>query len=305
MLCTSSTTFFAFMANAISRFPAIYTFGMWCSCLVVANFVAVNTVYVAVACVFDQYMATRGPCMICKRKVPEKKEDEVEVTPTDERKQASRPKTQVFFEVVVFGFCWKCRYLLVLVFLGLAVFFGYYAAQLTPDPNPPVLVPDTDPYRMFNGKLIDNYAALDNPFQIAATIVWGIQRDPPLDRTGTDPTRIEQRGLVHWLDIHEMPDDQVADFQTWIIDLCDDLVKKSKDPTNVLKIATKAQRGGRDDSIQCPWKHFKDYRVEVRQAACFSSMFRWKFGRPRFSASSASPWQGHRACGSCDTLIDC
>ena len=83
--------------------------------------------------------------MICKRKVPEKKEDEVEVTPTDERKQASRPKTQVFFEVVVFGFCWKCRYLLVLVFLGLAVFFGYYAAQLTPDPNPPVLPPDTDP----------------------------------------------------------------------------------------------------------------------------------------------------------------
>ena len=55
MATTSASTAFSFLANATSSFPAVYTFGVFCACLIVCNFVSVCFMWPCAVATYDYY----------------------------------------------------------------------------------------------------------------------------------------------------------------------------------------------------------------------------------------------------------
>jgi len=255
MLCTSLTTFFSFLANARSPFPAISTFGLWCCCLIVANFIAVNTFYLSAVSIFDCHFAKKKMCCIGNHSISEKP-SELEAC-TDRCEFNTRPAR--FFASKFHPFINKLKIPLVLLWLVLTVVYIFFALKLEPDPNVPSLLPKEDPYAQYPDQQIQHFGALHNPYRIKVEIVIGISRDDPINREGSDPVKIYDRGTVNWVNI-SIGDAGSKHMQEWIVSLCDDLAAKAQgtSPDEGLRIASSRQVGGQNP-VKCPWQHLKTW----------------------------------------------
>jgi len=256
MLCTSLTTFFSFMANARSPFPGIYTFGLWCCCLIVVNFIAVNTFYMSVISIFDQHFSRKRLCCLADLPIAE---DAPNVQ--NKAKQEEFPTAPArFFAFKFYPIINKIKVPLVLIWLVLFVTYVAFALKLEPEPNFPKFLPDEDPYGQYTDKLIQHYGAFDNPYRIKVELVIGINKDDPINRAGTDPVKTEDRGTINWVDLAGGDDAAVRHMQNWIVALCDDLSAKSKGISidDGLQIATSKQVGGQDP-VKCPWLELKTW----------------------------------------------
>jgi len=93
--------------------------------------------------------------------------------------------------------------------------------------------------------------------------VLGINKDEPLDREGTDPVKQTDRGKVNWVSLHAS-DAEWMDFQTWVVDMCQDLQDKSDRKAGVslegLEVASRQQVMGKK-IVNCPWLHLKEWMV--------------------------------------------
>merc|ERR1711871_1278074 len=152
MLCTSSTTCFSFLANATSDFPAVYTFGFWCCCLIVVNYCSVNTLYLAAVSVFDHHFAKKSLCQCCKPCV-----SHLPIVSEKAENAQGRPScTTSFLQGAFFRFINSFRVPLVLLWLVLVVAYVSCAAQLRPDPESPKILPDSDPYMQWTEPLVEH-----------------------------------------------------------------------------------------------------------------------------------------------------
>jgi len=260
MACTSATTFFSFLANGISVFPAIQTFGLWCSCLIVVNFVHVNFFYLAVVSVYDRYFAQKQMICCCFKPTqppPDAPANQVEQLEGQERQEGNEFKgVPKFLADRYFPVIDRFKIPIVILWVLLAAMYVAFAAQIKPDPEPPQMMPEADPYQMFNAKLVDHFAA-QSESRVKVQIVAGIDADVPIDREGTDDVKMEDRGKVNWRSL--VPPDNAAleDLQKWLADddgICAALRAKSGD--SALQIATKEQVSG-EDPVKCPWTVLK------------------------------------------------
>merc|ERR1719362_1946498 len=64
MLTTQATTFFAFMATAVSALMTLKAFGYWAALVVASNYVLVITLYPAILMIHDRWIKKyEGPCL--------------------------------------------------------------------------------------------------------------------------------------------------------------------------------------------------------------------------------------------------
>jgi hypothetical protein len=148
---------------------------------------------------------------------------------------------------------------LVVVWVWLFVVYATCAAQLKPGPEAPKLLPDSDPYMQWTDTLVEHFGALDNPKLITVKLVFGIDRNTPIDRQGTNAADMTDRGEVNWSGL-SASDAEWIQAQAWLSDLCSDLEQKSGSSSNSLKI------GGGDPSgrspIKCIWTNLKQWAVQ-------------------------------------------
>jgi len=252
MLCTSSTTCFSFLANATSSFPAVYTFGFWCCSLIMVNYCSVNTLYLAAVSVFDRHFARKKLCCghaPCMKKLSSE---------ADEAK-ANSSCTRTFFEHTFFHFVSSFRVPLVAVWVALFVVYAMCAMQLQPDPEAPKLLPDSDPYMQWTGALVEHFGAFNNPKLITVNLIFGIDRQTPLDRQGTNPADVTDRGRVNWSGLNAS-DAEWVQAQTWLSDLCLDLEQSSGSRSSGLKIGAQDISG--QSPVKCFWTHLKQWAIQ-------------------------------------------
>jgi hypothetical protein len=248
MLCTSATTCFSFLANATSSFPAIYTFGLWCCCLIVVNYISVNTLYLATVSVFDAHFA--------QMKIGFSLPSWCSCWPARDVEESKEGRSHIFFES---HFPRLIKYFRVPLVLAWVFFFAVYvvgAAHLVPDPEAPKLLPEKDPYMQWTDTLVEHFGALENPKLITVKLVFGIDRKVPIDRQGTNPSDVKDRGTVNWSSLMAS-DAEWEHAQTWLHDLCTDLERKSEVSSNNLKIRSPDHAG--KSQVQCIWSNLKQW----------------------------------------------
>ncbi|KAJ3449434.1 sterol-sensing domain [Anaeramoeba flamelloides] len=113
----------------------------------------------------------------------------------------------------------KYRYLIILIFLSLLVFFSIKASQLKPAEEPAQFLPDDLPLMKAVNLEESGFAQKENV--LTGYILWGIET---IDRTGVDPLETQELGEVIY-DKEFEPSSQES--QNYIIQVCDQVKKES------------------------------------------------------------------------------
>ena len=230
MAATSLTTFIAFATNASSSFPAIATFGTWSALFVFVNYCAVVSFFPTVIAVLEAYMGKAGVCRVGKGQYyselfeggaggsasassgPSKSSDDDEGAMTC---------CERFFHNRFYKMIHLLRPLWIVCFLGIAVVFIYYGAQLPPDPKQPAMNPmDNGPgenYQDFSSKQADHFVRQGNPFKTSIKMIFGIDPSNPVDRAGTDWCNLTDYGTPTWQNNVDFTSEQA---QHWMFDMC-------------------------------------------------------------------------------------
>jgi len=187
-LCTSITTFFSFLSNSRSPFPAIYTFGFWCCALIVVNFFSVHTFYLSVLSIYDKYFCHKRICCIgnlnSTAAVAPEGTTEVDVSAKTEQTGAGESGEgggedeefkgmALVFSDKIYPLILRFRYPIVGLWIVLFIVYGVSASFLEPDPDAPAILPDSDPYGQWNSQLIKHFGALDNPYRMEVVLSNG------------------------------------------------------------------------------------------------------------------------------------
>lgn len=249
MLCTSATTFFSFVTNTTSSFPAVYTFGFWCCCLIVTNYVAVNTIFLAAVGVYDKHLKGKTWCWNGQSL-------KTKCLPVFFKQSAqTRFDMAQFLEHRFFDFIKWARVPLVLLWVALFVAYGVCAYHLKPDPEAPKLLPASDPYMQWSETFVKHFGAFEDPRLVTTKLVFGIDRDSPLNREGTDPADVSDRGTVNWSGL-SASDLEWRQAQVWLTDLCADMEARAGVVADSLKISTDGM------AVKCPWAHLSNWVVQ-------------------------------------------
>jgi len=190
MFTTSISTMMSFVANSTSSFPAIYCFGAFAAVVVAVNYVAVCTFMPTVLVIHELYFWTDESWACCQRS---RRKAEIEKKSADER----RP-VDVFLEEKCFAVIFKYRLFILIGFFIMQSIFVYFMGRLEPDPNEPLILPETDPVQLFNAKFTEYFTRFVDPFKITNHIAIGIDG---LDRSGTDATVPADLGKAIFADV--------------------------------------------------------------------------------------------------------
>jgi len=190
MFTTSISTMMSFVANSTSSFPAIYCFGAFAAVVVAVNYVAVCTFMPTVLVIHELYFWTDESWACFRRS---RRKPDVLKKSADER----RP-VDVFLEEKCFAVIYKYRLLILIGFFIMQSIFLIFMARLEPDPNEPLILPETDPVQLFNAKFTEYFTRFVDPFKITNHVTIGIDG---LDRSGTDATKPEDLGKAIFADV--------------------------------------------------------------------------------------------------------
>jgi len=177
-----------------------------------------------------------------------------------EESKAGASWSTTFLEQRFFRFIYSFRIPLLVAWVVLFAGCASCAAQLKPDPEAPKLLPDSDPYMQWTDTLVEHFGALDNPKLITTKLVFGIDRDSPINREGTNTADVADRGTVTWSPLL-VSDSEWMHAQTWLHDLCTDLESKTNFNANRLKIGVSGK-----GPIRCVWSHLKRWADLNQQA---------------------------------------
>ncbi|CAJ1386354.1 unnamed protein product [Effrenium voratum] len=172
-LCTSLTTFFAFFSNATSDFPSIRTFGLFCACLIITNFIIDFSFFLAIVCANERLQRKPTPAASPSGAAPSSEADSL------------RPMEKWFHDTF-FTFVKMTKFPLLIIFACLAAACMWTASYVTPDPNMPKVFLSSDNYERFLPTLAKRYERTFNPFRLKVRIHVGIDAEDPIDR-GTTP----------------------------------------------------------------------------------------------------------------------
>ena len=275
MATTSLSTIFSFVGNTTSVFPAVYTFGAFSAWLVFVNYCSVVLFYPTVLAVHDTYFYTpnlkRGCCQTKKCGENNKKccgfDNEKALDSEMDEEDRKRPIDK-FFEYRFFPWIMSKRKSILGFTLIFFIIFGYMAAQLEPDPNPPQFFPDGNNYFEFDSQLANNYAG-QNAYQLTGEIVWGING---IDRDGVDYTLVDDLGqAIYSGNVSIVTPEE----QEYLAQFCDDLLCQYSDyecryPSSVyenLYISDPENYGGeRINVVKCFMTTFREW-VETDSSA--------------------------------------
>jgi hypothetical protein len=154
-----------------------------------------------------------------------------------------------------YGFIRWARFPLVALWLSLFALYVVCALHLKPDPAAPKILPDEDPYMQWTDTVVEHFGAISNPKLITTKLIFGIDREMPLDRAGTDTADVLDRGAVQWSGLRAS-DAEWRQAQTWLTDLCADLQQRAGEASDVLRIQN------RQTAVHCPWSHLKTWALQ-------------------------------------------
>jgi len=194
MFTTSLSTMMSFVSNSISSFPGIYCFGAFAAIVVAVNYVAVCTFMPTVLVVHELYFWTDESWACCQRNKRSPKEESKPKEPTADERRA----IDIFLEEKCFSMIYRFRVVILIGFFIMQSIFLVYMARLEPDPNEPLLLPESDPVQNFNTKFAQWFTRLVDPYKITNHICIGIDG---IDRSGTDETVPEDLGKAIFADV--------------------------------------------------------------------------------------------------------
>ena len=220
MFTTSCTTFISFISNAKSVFPAVSTFGLFSALLVFVNFCAVTIFFPAVLAVYRTFVREKWwdhPSLLfcCKKEVPEE--------PEFEHGHDEATGFNKFFKDTWAPLILKFRYIILAFFFAVFVFaLTLTVANLEPDEEAPITIPDGNNYKEYTDVLLGYFQKSGNPAATRVRWVSGIDPDKPIDRSGTDETNLTDYGAAVYLSCESFnPTTPAA--QVWSLQTCHDM----------------------------------------------------------------------------------
>eukprot|EP00736_Rhodelphis_marinus_P004406 Rmarinus@m.19792 len=246
MAVTSLTTVFAFISNAFSAFPMVYTFGVWSALLVACNFCAVITYFPTVVIFHHVYLkdwfkyknlpGIRHSRQCCGLRSKDGEDDnataqysppvdnvgpfmDVASEPTEKSPEQMLGPVERYFQNIHAPFIYRFRYFVLAAFLTFTVLCAVKSAEIEPDPEAPQIFMDDNNYQKYPDVLDDHFSRQDNPLLITVRLVTGINPDDPIDRSGTDPTDIDDQGKVNYA-LPTTFDVTTPASQLYALDLC-------------------------------------------------------------------------------------
>eukprot|EP01065_Artemidia_motanka_P032326 TRINITY_DN39338_c0_g1_i1.p1 TRINITY_DN39338_c0_g1~~TRINITY_DN39338_c0_g1_i1.p1 ORF type:complete len:1148 (+),score=297.26 TRINITY_DN39338_c0_g1_i1:66-3509(+) len=212
MLITSLTTCISFISNANSEFPAISTFGLFASLLVVCNYLAVIFFYPTVVRVNEEWFAPMRFCFgvnrWCSRKVSrglthEPQDDmdpdqEVYLLPPAQKSfvpgGVPEGRVNAWFREAYAPMIMNTKMLIIFVFMTILGIMCYQVSKFGPDPDQPALLPDSDNYQRFLTEKPDYFSRGGSDRSQKVTLAWGFDTNNPIDRDGTLSSDTENLG---------------------------------------------------------------------------------------------------------------
>ncbi|KAJ9462573.1 Protein dispatched [Diplonema papillatum] len=207
MLITSLSTVFSFVSNANSSFPAIQTFGIFASLLVLVNYCAVMVHFPMCVMVHEVHFSKYR--FLCG--LPEKvnkvfrggfKGIESRVATMEPGAKAaaakSEPAANRWFRESFGTFVIHANIGILVAFVLLTVFLTVAASKLEVDKGDVQFLPSGDNFQDFIDKKPDYFARGGSVDAATVELVWGINPDEPIDRAGTHSTDMDNLGEVNW-----------------------------------------------------------------------------------------------------------
>jgi len=197
MLVTSLTTMISFITNASSAFPAVYTFGVFAAILVFVNYMSVILYYPAVVTVHETRYKDKeccGPIGSCVMRVVHSIFGEEPPSRGDKELGG----IEKWFRDHFVPFITKRKLFIIIITLFTLGIVIYHAAQLEADPNQPQMFPDSNNYQAFSMKKGNYFVRGGGIYNVQVDMVFGINRQDPIDRTGSVSTNTTDVGTVNW-----------------------------------------------------------------------------------------------------------
>eukprot|EP00659_Diplonema_papillatum_P014786 gene14786-22634_t len=277
MLITSLSTVFSFMSNATSSFPAIQTFGIFAALLVLVNYCAVMLYFPTVVIVYEKYFVDIPFLCGLAQKIrtlasggyqvePVSKSDFVEkktgATSEDDLysyvPQHEEPRPNRWFRESFGNFVIGANLPILLVFVAVITLLSISASQIEVDKGTVRLLPDGDNFQRFLDVKPEYFVRGGSINSIQVDLVWGLDKDNPIDRAGTAATDSDNVGKVVW-----DPQFDLAIAANCIISICAAAEAKSDD----------RKTGGKSTfPISCVLADFKAHVVSTRGSADWAAM---------------------------------
>lgn len=244
LLVTSSTTFIAFVATAVTPLVSLQTFGIFSALLVIVNYVLVITFFPSVIIIYHNNWENIwcGLCCCCQRH-PKAVVDEA-----NDKVQRAHTKTLTdkFFinYYAPFVVAKRNRYFILLGTALVVIFFLIFAAQTKPEEKPLQALREGHPLRdVFD--LQEDFQIKSDLFVVTVSVIWGIKG---VDKSKGDRMKETKPGEIIWDDdfditlastqeavkkmceeglerheaLHILPNDKVncfvADFDKWMLE---------------------------------------------------------------------------------------
>mmetsp|Transcript_7171 Transcript_7171/g.18574 ORF Transcript_7171/g.18574 Transcript_7171/m.18574 type:complete len:1510 (-) Transcript_7171:264-4793(-) len=158
---------------------------------------------------------------------------------------ASLGRIELFFRDTYFPFLRNHKILIILLDIGFLAFMITNAVKLEPDPESPSIFRPGTNLEEYRPTLVDYFARGASLNSISMKLVFGINPDNPIDRTGTRDTNATDYGVVQFDDRLSL-----AHGAPCLIELCDILEEKDEE----MEIG-----GDPNYPVECWPKAFRDY----------------------------------------------
>jgi len=274
MLVTSLTTIISFSTNGSSKFPAVYTFGVFSAILVFVNYMSVILFYPSVVMVYERNFKHKnccGPIGGCVMRV---------VHYIFGEEPPSRGKKEIggiekWFRDHYVPFVIKRKALIVFVSSIFLIVMINEARKLEADPNQPQMFPDDNNYQAFGVKNGNYFARGGGIYNIPVSMAFGIPRSDPIDRSGSVSTNTTDVGTVNWdpqwLEEGSDYGEQMTFISTLapcVISICE----KVDDPAQKMDNPDLLWLGGAEYRSNCMLRDFKEYVVNKHNATYWNTI---------------------------------
>ncbi|XP_050405065.1 protein dispatched homolog 3-like [Patella vulgata] len=252
MLITSLTTTIAFIANAFNPMLAISSFGIFSGILVMVNYLSAITFFPCVVIIYHLYFENwTWPCFRCCKK-------KVEPTNlTDAEKFDGHRKNLIvrFFRGPYYYFVVHkvARWVLLVLSLGLIVFFVYMATTIGPQEEQIQFLKDSNNFQKATNLNLQGFRPSSDDNVIKVYIVWGLKHQ---DLSACHKTDSKCKGKTVWddgFDLNPKP------AQMSLLQLCKRIEDMTDEENGDLKIRRNSITGKLE--VKCFLDRINDFLI--------------------------------------------
>eukprot|EP01064_Diplonema_japonicum_P006047 TRINITY_DN13_c0_g1_i9.p1 TRINITY_DN13_c0_g1~~TRINITY_DN13_c0_g1_i9.p1 ORF type:complete len:1041 (+),score=286.38 TRINITY_DN13_c0_g1_i9:142-3264(+) len=219
MLVTSLSTMISFMSNANSSFPAIQTFGIFAAMLVLVNYCAVMVFYPTVVFMFATFFEEWKFCCgwpskfatLVKQELRPVTFKNVKIVMDEEGREQfeeevrSEPAVSQWFRESYSSGIIGAKIGIILIFIVVIVVFGIQASKVEADPKNAQFMPSSNNYQKFLDENPKHFARGGSVNAVKMIFAWGIDKENPIDRSGTLATDVDDPGKPVWDPNFDLP----------------------------------------------------------------------------------------------------